>query len=68
LNDFTKIRFDVVEKNHNFVNNENLEIKNYGAIFMSIDDKNFILTNDVNYNRGKKVVELHFHNTLFEKG
>jgi hypothetical protein len=36
---------------------------------MSNDGKNFEITNDKNFqSSGKKVVELHFHKTLFEKG
>lgn len=50
-----------------FVNGEEIEVKNYGAIFV-LEDESFFLTNDKNFNKGHKIVELHFHQTLFEKG
>ncbi len=55
--------------NKNFFANEEPEIKEYGAIYMTDDGKNFEITNNKNFKTsGKKVVEMHFQKTLFEKG
>jgi hypothetical protein len=59
------------ENNKNFFSNEEPEIKDYGAVYMSTDGKSFEITNDRNFKAsasGKKVVELNFQKTLFEKG
>ena len=66
LNEFSKVQDNI--KNNNFILNENIEIKNYGAVYMNQNDNSFELTNDKNFNKGNRVVELHFQKTLFEKG
>lgn len=69
LSEITKFQNSFNNKNKNFFSNEEPEIKDYGAIYMSNDGKNFEITNDKNFKAsGKKVVEMHFHKTLFEKG
>jgi len=69
LTELSKVQNTFQNSNKNFFMNEEPEIKEYGAIYMSNDGKNFEITNDKSFKTsGKKVVELHFHKTLFEKG
>lgn len=70
MNELTKIQSTFENKNSkNFFANEEPEIKEYGAIYMSNDGKHYEITNDKTFeSSGKKVVELHFHKTLYEKG
>ena len=70
LTELSKMQSTFRNKNNNkFFSNEEPEIKEYGAIYMSNDGNNYEITNDKNFQTsGKKVVEMHFHKTLFEKG
>ena len=51
-----------------FLLEEKTEIKEYGAVYVTNGGKNFKLSNDKNYKNGKKIVELNFQKTLFQKG
>lgn len=67
LNEFSQVQNAIQNSEKSLINNENIEIKNYGAIFTKDNGNSFELTNKES-TQGKKVIELHFQKTLFEKG
>jgi hypothetical protein len=68
LNDFTRMQNTLDNHDKKLILDEEKEIKNYGAIYVSQDGKTFHLTNDSNYKNGNKVAEMTFHKVLFQKG
>lgn len=68
LNQFSNVQNTIENNAKQFITNQEKEIKNYGAIYLSDDGSKYQLTNDKNFNHGKKVVELNFQKTVSEKG
>lgn len=68
LTEFSRVQNAIENSEKNLVHNENIEIKNYGAIITNDNGNSFELTNNKDNSQGNKVVELHFQKTLFEKG
>jgi len=68
LNQFSDVQNTIDNNAKQFISNQENEIKNYGAIYLSNDGGKYHLTNDKNFNHGKKVVELNFQKTVSEKG
>jgi len=70
LNEFSRLQYTIENNNlnNNFIQNEEAEIKDFAAIFSTNNGASYKLTNDKNFKEGKIIVELHFHNTIYQKG
>lgn len=68
LTEFTRLQKSMLGTK-NFLLNEDIEINEYGAVYLTHDGTNYELINNSNNEKiGKKIVELNFQKTQFEKG